>query len=136
MKEDNVGLSRAIYDKGLFEPLYARLFMSAVKAGQTEYEHIFKTKMDQGSHAISNVDVLGVNRDTINITAAPAIDDGKNMYFKIHLELPAGYGNEKARLIVQPAAVDCLTEDILRVLYWNPQLSFLHLYLQSCRVPQ
>ena len=36
MKEDNVGLSRAIYDKGLFEPLYARLFMSAVKAGQTE----------------------------------------------------------------------------------------------------
>ncbi len=36
MKEDNVGLSRAIYDIGLFEPLYARLFMSAVKAGQTE----------------------------------------------------------------------------------------------------
>ncbi len=36
MKEDNVGLSRAIYDEGLFEPLYARLFMSAVKAGQTE----------------------------------------------------------------------------------------------------
>lgn len=36
MKEDQVGLSRAIYDKGLFEPLYARLFMSAVKAGQTE----------------------------------------------------------------------------------------------------
>ena len=89
----------------------ARMAVITLKSGQTEYEHIFKTKMDQGSHSISNVDVLGVNRDTINITAAPAIDDGKNMYFRIHLELPAGYGNEKARLIVQPAAVDCLTED-------------------------
>ena len=36
MKEDNVGLSRAIYDKGLFEPLYARLFMSSVRSGSTE----------------------------------------------------------------------------------------------------
>lgn len=36
MKDSNVGLSKAIHDKGLFEPLYARLFMSAVKAGQTE----------------------------------------------------------------------------------------------------
>lgn len=89
----------------------ARMAVITLKAGQTEYQHVFRTKMDQGSHNISNVDVLGVNRDTISITAAPAIDDGKNMYFKIHLELPAGYGNEKARLIVQPSAVDCQTED-------------------------
>ena len=89
----------------------ARMAVITLKEGQVEYQHVFKTKMDQGSHNISNVDVYGVNRDTISITAAPAIDDGKNMYFKIHIELPAGYGNEKARLIVQPSAVDCQTED-------------------------
>lgn len=36
MKEENVGMAKAIYDKGLFEPLYARLFISAVRSGQTE----------------------------------------------------------------------------------------------------
>lgn len=36
MKEENLGLAKAIYDKGLFEPLYARLFLSAVRSGQME----------------------------------------------------------------------------------------------------
>lgn len=36
MKEENIGMAKAIYDKGLFEPLYARLFLSAVRSGQTE----------------------------------------------------------------------------------------------------
>lgn len=89
----------------------ARFAIITVKPGQDEYLHSFQVKMDKGSHTISNVDVLGTNRDTISITTAPAIDDGKNMFFKVHIELPAGYGNERGRLAVQPMAVDCQTED-------------------------
>ncbi|MBQ0073464.1 MAG: hypothetical protein KBT34_04660 [Prevotella sp.] len=91
----------------------ARFAVIVLKPQQVEYEHIFKVKMDKGAHSISNVDVMGTNRDTISIQAAPAIDDGKNMYFKIHVELPAGYGNDRGRLVVQPKSVDCQTEDTI-----------------------
>ena len=89
----------------------AQFGVIVLKEGQAEYNHVFQVQMDKGAHTIGNVDVLGTNRDTISIKAAPAIDDGKNLYFKIHVELPAGYGNERARLVVQPRAVDCQTED-------------------------
>lgn len=91
----------------------ARLAAIVLKPAQTEYDYSFKIKMDKGSHTIGNVDVTGTNRDTISIKAAPAIDDGKNMYFNVHVELPAGYGNERGRLVVQPMSVDCLTEDTI-----------------------
>ena len=89
----------------------ARFTIITIKDGMTDYTHTFQLKMDSGAHTISNVDVLGTNRDTITISSAPAIDDGKNMYFKVHIELPAGYGNERGRLVVQPMGVDCQTED-------------------------
>ena len=57
MKEDNVGLSTAIYDKGLFEPLYARLFISAVRSGQTE-RMLGKLANDFGLEADEAVDSL------------------------------------------------------------------------------
>ena len=91
----------------------AQFAVIVLKEGQTEYNHLFQVKMDKGAHSIGNVDVFGTNRDTISIKAAPAIDDGKNMYFKIHVELPVGYGNERARLVVQPRSVDCQTEDTI-----------------------
>lgn len=91
----------------------ARFAVIVLKSGKTEYDHTFKLKMDKGSHSISNVDVMGTNRDTISIKAAPAIDDGKNMYFTIHVELPEGYGNDCGRLVVQPKSVDCQTEDTI-----------------------
>lgn len=89
----------------------ARFAVITLREGQGEYTHAFKGEIGKGTHTISNVDVFGTNRDTITIKAAPPIDDGKNMYFKIHVELPVGYGNEKGRLVVQPMAVDCQTED-------------------------
>ena len=57
MKEDNVGLSTANYDKGLFEPLYARLFISAVRSGQTE-RMLGKLANDFGLEADEAVDSL------------------------------------------------------------------------------
>ena len=89
----------------------ARFQVITLAEGQTEYEHAFKSTMDKGSQRIENVDVFGVNKDTINIVAAPPIDDGKNMYFRIHVDLPKAYGNSKARLVIQPMSVDCQTED-------------------------
>lgn len=89
----------------------ARFQVVTLAEGQTEYEHAFKSTMDKGSQRIENVDVFGVNKDTINIVAAPPIDDGKNMYFRIHVDLPKAYGNSKARLVIQPMSVDCQTED-------------------------
>ena len=89
----------------------ARFQVITLAEGQTEYEHAFKSTMDKGSQRIENVDVFGVNKDTINIVAAPPIDDGKNMYFRIHVDLHKAYGNSKARLVIQPMSVDCQTED-------------------------
>jgi len=89
----------------------ARFQVITLAEGQTEYEYAFKSTMDKGSQRIENVDVFGVNKDTINIVAAPPIDDGKNMYFRIHVDLPKAYGNSKARLVIQPMSVDCQTED-------------------------
>lgn len=89
----------------------AKFAVITLKDGKAEYEHLFKSKVGEGVHSVDNVEVLGTNRDTITISTAPAIDDGKNLYFKIHVELPEGYGNENGRLIVQPVAVDCQTED-------------------------
>lgn len=89
----------------------ARFAVVTLHEGQTDYEQLFKSKVGEGIHTVDNVEVLGVNRDTITIGTAPAIDDGKNLYFRIHVELPEGYGNENGRLVVQPVAVDCQTED-------------------------
>lgn len=89
----------------------AQFAVIVLKDGQTSYSHTFNTAMDKGAHTIGNVDVLGTNRDTISIKAAPAIDDGKKLYFKIYVDLPVGYGGDYARLAVQPRAVDCQTED-------------------------
>lgn len=36
MKKQNMGMAKAIYEKKLFEPLYGRLLISAVRSGQTE----------------------------------------------------------------------------------------------------
>lgn len=57
MKEENAGLSKAIYEKGLFEPLYARLFMSAVKSGSTE-NMLSKLAADYSEEADEAVDRL------------------------------------------------------------------------------
>lgn len=91
----------------------AQFAVIVLKEGQTEYTNVFKMQMNEGAHTIANVDVLGTNRDTISIKTAPAIDDGKRMYFKVHVELPIGYVSERARLVVQPKAVDCQTEDTI-----------------------
>lgn len=91
----------------------ARFYVVTLVEGKTEYEHVFKSTMDKGSQKIENVDVYGQNRDTISITAAPAIDDGKNMYFKIHIDLPKEYSSSNSRLTVQPTSVDCQTEDTI-----------------------
>lgn len=91
----------------------AQFTVITLREGQTDYANVFKMQMNEGAHTIANVDVLGTNRDTISIKAAPAIDDGKRMYFKIHVDLPVGYANERSRLVVQPRAVDCQTEDTI-----------------------
>lgn len=91
----------------------AKFCVIPLKQGKTEYEHLFKSKVGEGVHSVDNVEVVGMNRDTISIRTAPAIDDGKNMYFKVHVELPEGYGSEEGRLVVQPVAVDCQNEDTL-----------------------
>ena len=87
----------------------ARFQIIPLVEGQTEYEFSFKSTMDKGSQRIENVDVFGVNKDTINIVAAPPIDDGKNMYFRIHVDLPKQYGNSKYAgwYNVGPDDVDC-----------------------------
>lgn len=92
-----------------------------IEEGKTEYNIVVggeKLKEGQkgpgiGTQNLEEVVKNAKNKDTINIKAFPAIDDGKIMYCRIHVELPAGIGNENSRMVIQPMSVECQMEDTI-----------------------
>lgn len=50
------------------------------------------------------------------IKKVPGQDNGYEVSFNINLELPPGFTNEDSRLIIQPMAIDCQTEDTISYL--------------------
>ena len=77
------------------------------KEGKTEYKEVIKLE-----HQLRNVDVLGINRRKgPNIPKTPSIDNGYEARFDVALDLPDGYTTDDSRLIIQPMAIDCQTDD-------------------------
>lgn len=82
-----------------------------IKEGQTEYNETVEFKMD-GMHTLDNVNVDGNRKhDHIPFAADDGDDDGANMSVHISFELPAGLTGKNTRVMIQPVAVDCQTED-------------------------
>ncbi len=50
------------------------------------------------------------------IKPVPGIDTGDQVTFTVAFELPAGYTTDRSRIICQPMAVDCQTEDTMAYL--------------------
>lgn len=88
----------------------ARFEVITLKEGITEYTSVMKYGMGN-TQKIDETVVLGENKDTLNMRPVVLWDDGKYLSFNIHFEIPEGYGSEEGRLIVQPMAVECQTED-------------------------
>lgn len=82
-----------------------------IKDGKTEYNETVEFKMD-GMHTLDDVNVEGNRKaDHIPFVADDGDDDGVNMSVHISFELPAGLTGKHTRVMVQPMAVDCQTED-------------------------
>lgn len=64
---------------------------------------------------LKNTDVFG-ERHGMQVRELPPIDDGPSLHWNVSIALPAGYGSKHARLIFQPAVIDCQTSDTLQYL--------------------
>lgn len=99
----------------------AKFKVVIIEAGKTEYDVVFgNEKIKEGEKAagigtqhLKEVQKYAKNKDTVSIKAYPTIDDGKTMRCRIHVSIPAGIGKEDARMIIQPMAVECQTEDTI-----------------------
>lgn len=83
-----------------------------IKEGKTDYREQIKIERQ-----LREVDVLGTNRRTQpTMSKMPSLDTGYETRFDIKLELPEGYTTDNSRLIIQPMAIDCQTEDTMAYL--------------------
>lgn len=64
---------------------------------------------------LKNTDIYGERRG-MQMRELPPIDDGPNLHWNVSVSIPAYYGNSRARLIFQPAVIDCQTEDTIQYL--------------------
>lgn len=84
-----------------------------VKEGQTLIPAVLVSK-DQ---MIDETVVLGSYGDNgPELKPVPGIDTGDQVTFTVDIKLPAGLVTDKSRIICQPMAVDCQTEDTLAYL--------------------
>ncbi|WP_289300292.1 hypothetical protein [Xylanibacter muris] len=86
-----------------------------IKKGRKEIRKMF---VDTSVQHLKNVDIVKVITDTSKFEKVPPIDLGDRVIFNININLPAGYVKDDSRLIVQPVAIDCQTDDT--VAYLNP----------------
>ncbi len=85
-----------------------------VKAGKTDYKVTIDMK-----HSLGGVLVDGKFKNTQpKMKKVPGLDNGFETLFNVNLTLPAGFTTKNSRLIIQPMAIDCQTEDT--VAYLSP----------------
>ena len=83
-----------------------------IKKGKTEYIVRIVNKTE-----LREVNVVGKRSGGApKIKPVPSIDTGYKAVFNINYAMPAGYARDNSRLIIQPMAVDCQTEDTVAYL--------------------
>lgn len=89
-----------------------KVFLMPVIAGKADYRGEVKFVMN----AIQNILIKGT-RAEIDICEVEAEDaDDGTVTFNIVIDLKKGYSRDDARLIVQPSALDCQTNDVMAYL--------------------
>lgn len=84
-----------------------------IKIGQQlKYDIVLKSESADGI-LLKNTDIYGERRG-MQMRELPPIDDGPNLHWNVTVGIPADYGNKHARLIFQPAVIDCQTEDTIQ----------------------
>lgn len=84
-----------------------------VKKGEDKYTLSLKND----DKTIKEVTAYGKNQfKGPKIKKVPGQDNGFEVSFNINIALPPGYTNENSRLIIQPMAIDCQTEDTVSYL--------------------
>lgn len=78
------------------------------------YDIVFESEAADGI-LLQNADIYGERRG-LKIKELPAIDDGPTIRWNVNIALPEGYTEKNHRLIFQPIAVDCQTEDTIQYL--------------------
>ena len=81
---------------------------------ELNYEIVLKSDTADGI-LLKNTDIYG-ERKGITMREMPPIDDGPNLHWNVAMGLPAEYGDNRSRLIFQPAVIDCQTEDTVQYL--------------------
>lgn len=83
-----------------------------VEKGKTEYQIEMKDEK-----SLRDVEVRGKNKFTgPRIKKVPGQDNGFEVSLNVNLELPEGWAGDNSRLIIQPMAIDCQTEDTVSYL--------------------
>lgn len=77
------------------------------------YEIVFAG--DNSGILIDQVNVLE-KRKGVNFQELPPVDDGPSLHWKVNMSLPPYYMTKHRRMIFQPIAIDCQTEDTLQYL--------------------
>ena len=79
-----------------------------------KYDIALKSESANGI-LLKNTDVYG-ERKGLKVRELPPIDDGPNLRWSVSIGIPPEYGNNHARMIFQPAVIDCQTEDTVQYL--------------------
>lgn len=93
----------------IYEEMGRVLQTFEIVAGQTQYNRVLKVERQIR-------EVVKIGRRTVTnptIKNIPSTDTGFETTFNINLTLPLGYTKNSSRLIIQPVAVDCQTEDTI-----------------------
>lgn len=81
---------------------------------QLKYDIVLKSESADGI-LLKNTDVFGERRG-LQMHEIPPIDDGPTVRWGVTVGIPAEYGSKNARMIFQPAVIDCQTEDTIQYL--------------------
>lgn len=86
-----------------------------VKLGKKlTYDIVLKSEASDGI-LLKNTDVFG-ERKGLKVRELPPVDDGPSLHWNVSIAIPEGFGSKHARLIFQPAVIDCQTTDTIQYL--------------------
>ena len=104
-------ITRAFAGQAVLVYIDERLFhVFDIKEGKSEYAEVLDFAFGEGR--IDNVDVSGHRvRKKMEVEPDDGWEDGEYMYPKLKLDISAEDVGNKVRVMVQPVAVDCQTED-------------------------
>ncbi|NPD93230.1 hypothetical protein [Xylanibacter muris] len=77
--------------------------------GKKEYRHTFKSERTLKEVVVTNE----LKQKSPVFNKVPPLSTASSIFFDVNINLPAGYVRDDSRLIIQPMAIDCQTEDTI-----------------------